>query len=108
MSEKLYLGQLFNNFDEFIQTLNEYSKQSYSIWTTVSSRKLEDNNFKYLEIKCIHHREINDITSKSYDVVMGNKMKIKLNKKSIPQGVDAEKLINSSCKVRAEQNYSTI
>ena len=69
MSETLNYGQLFDNFDEFEQVFQEFTKKTYTLWTTVSSALIKgSNNYKYMHYKCIHYRTIDDLTTKSNGV----------------------------------------
>ena len=56
MSESLYYGQLFDNFDDFEQLFHAFTNKSYTLWTTVSSALIKGtSNYKYMHYKCIHY-----------------------------------------------------
>lgn len=67
MNSPIFRDQTFDTFDEFLQVFNEYSKQTFTLWTKTDSAKRgqDDDNFKYVHLKCIHYRTQEEISSKS-------------------------------------------
>ncbi|CAF1107054.1 unnamed protein product [Brachionus calyciflorus] len=66
MNPPLFRDQIFDNFDDFLQVFKDFSKESFTLWTTYSSAKRDDDqNLKYVHFKCVHYRKPDELTSKS-------------------------------------------
>lgn len=64
LKSDIFLGKLFDSYDEFIQAVRDHSEKSFSIWKTYNSHKTNDKNYKFVHLKYVYYRDESEITTK--------------------------------------------
>ena len=67
-NKRLQKGKIFANYEEFTEQFDLFCKETYQLFVIAKSEKIDKENIKFREFKCIHHEAIDKKVTRGENV----------------------------------------